>query len=103
MMNKQDINYKRATKFSNGTEYEVFRYNYCDNGCIFHKTKENGFPEFMENGGCPIEDGLEGGRFDASLYPNVLVSVWDGEECINWNHCPFFTREEAGNDSTGSD
>ena len=88
------IHFKRAKLFSNGTEYEIFRYNYCDNGCVFHKERENdGFPEFLEAGGCPIEDGLEGGRFDNSAYPNVIVQVWEDNKCLSWNHCPFFTKK----------
>lgn len=26
------MKYKIAKPFSNGTEYEIFRYNYCENG-----------------------------------------------------------------------
>ena len=63
-----DVKYQRAKRFSDGTEYEIFRYNYCDNGCIFHKERGDGFPAFLEYGGCPIEDGLEDGRFDNSIF-----------------------------------
>ena len=45
------MNYRIAGIFSSGTEYEIFRDNYCDNGCAFHKENEDGFAEFIENGG----------------------------------------------------
>ena len=89
-----DVKYQRAKQFSSGTEYEIFRYNYCDNGCIFHKERGDGFPAFLEDGGCPIEDGLEGGRFDNSVYPSVLLEVWEEDKCRKWHHCPFFTKRE---------
>lgn len=85
--------YKIAKPFSNGTEYEIFKYNYCENGCIFHKEREkDGFPEFVENGGCPIEDRTEGARFDITTFPNVLLEIWEDDKCLNWHHCPFFTK-----------
>lgn len=88
------IRYKKAKIFSSGTEYEVFRYNYCDN-CTFHKEREgDGFPAFLEDGGCPIEDGMENARFDVSKFPNVLLEIWDGRKSIKSHHCPFFTEEE---------
>lgn len=88
------MNYKIARPFSSGTEYEVFRYNYCDN-CEYHKEREDGFTEFVENGGCPIEDGMENARFRIECFPNVLLEVWDGEKCINWHYCPFYRKGGA--------
>jgi len=89
------LSYKIANRFSNGTEYECFRYKYCDNGCIYHKEREDGFTEFVENGGCPIENALEDARLIPFLFPMVLVEVWENkgqinERCLNWHHCPFF-------------
>lgn len=49
--------------FSNGTEYEVFKYNFCED-CKKHKIREDGFPALPEDGGCPIEDAMENARFD---------------------------------------
>lgn len=86
------MNYKIAKPFSNGTEYEVFRYNYCDNGCEHHKERTDGWVEFVENAGCPIENGIEDARFVIEKFPNVILEVWNGEECINWHHCPFYRK-----------
>ena len=92
------MRYERAKPFSNGTEYEIFRHNYCENGCIHHIDREDGFPEILENGGCPIEDGMECARFDKDLFPNVLVEAWDGEEQYMWHHCPFYAKEKGESD-----
>ena len=90
------MKYKAAKIFSSGTEYEMFKYNYCENGCVHHVEREDGFPELLENGGCPIEDRLECARFAIEVFPDVLLEVWDGERCINWHHCPFYTKKEGG-------
>lgn len=39
------MRYERAKPFSNGTEYEIFRHNYCENGCIHHVEGGDGFPD----------------------------------------------------------
>lgn len=88
------MTFKKAIAFSNGTEYEIFKDNYCYNRCIHHREREDGFPEFTENGGCPIEDGIENARFNTEEFPNVLVEVWDKNKCVNWHYCPFYTRSE---------
>ena len=65
------MKYKAAKIFSSGTEYEMFKYNYCENGCIHHVEGGDGFPD-------------------------VLLEVWDGECCINWHHCSFYAKKEGG-------
>lgn len=88
------IKYKIAKIFSSGTEFEIFKDNYCENGCKFHKEREeDGFAEFTENGGCPIEDRCESARFDREMFPNVLLEVWEDGKCLNWHHCPFYIGE----------
>ena len=80
-----------AKPFSSGTEYEVFKYNYCER-CKKHKLREDGFPEFPENGGCPIEDKMEYARFDRSLFPCDHIrelSANDGS-IISWHYCNRF-------------
>ena len=54
------MKYKQATIFSSGTEYEVFKDNYCFDNCYHHKEDKDGYPRFIEDGGCPIED-MKGG------------------------------------------
>lgn len=94
------MQFKIAKVFSSGTEYEIFRDNYCENGCKFHKERErDGFAEFTDNGGCPIEDRCESARFDESAFPNVLLEVWEEGKCLNWHHCPFYTEEDKKDDA----
>lgn len=92
------MKYKQATIFSSGTEYEVFKDNYCFDNCYHHKEDKDGYPRFIEDGGCPIEDKMERARFDANEFPNVLVEVWDNEEtkCFSWHVCPFFLDMKGG-------
>ena len=93
------MKYERAEIFSSGTEYEIFKYNYCENGCIHHvEREEDGFPALLEDGGCPIEDGMECARFNAELFPNVLLRVVDGDKYVKWHHCPFY-RKAVRNDN----
>lgn len=83
--------------FSNGTEYEIFKYNYCER-CRKHKVREeDGFPEFPENGGCKIEDAMENARFDISLFPNNKIRQIEDEygRTIKWHDCIDFERKEG--------
>lgn len=82
--------------FSNGTEFEVFKDNWCYR-CRNHKESEDGFPEFPENGGCPIEDATENARFDKSQFPsNMLLKLRDAEtdELICWHYCLRFSSPD---------
>ena len=78
--------------FSSGTEYEIFKYNFCER-CRKHKESENGFPAFPEDGGCQIEDAMENARFDISLFPSEsirkLTSANDSS-VLAWHYCIEF-------------
>lgn len=89
------MKYRIAEAFSSGTDYEIFRDNYCDNDCVFHKEREDGFTEFVENGGCPIEDRCESARFDEEAFPNVLLEIWKDGVCLKGHHCPFYTKKKG--------
>ena len=78
--------------FSSGTEYEVFKYNFCED-CIKHKLREDGFPAFPEDGGCPIEDAMENARFDISQFPSKNIrELRDSKDnsVITWHCCNEF-------------
>lgn len=87
--------YKIAGAFSSGTDYEIFRDNYCENDCVFHKEREDGFAEFVAYGGCPVEDGCEQARFDEDLFPTVLLEIWEQDKCVKFHHCPFYTKKKV--------
>ena len=90
------MKYKPATVFSSGTEYEIFRYNFCDR-CKFHKMSPDGaFIEFIENGGCPIENDMEGCRFGTVEFPKEIMEVYHNGKRICSHHCPFFTEKRKG-------
>lgn len=81
--------------FSSGTEYECFLYEYCEN-CRAFKLKEDGFPEFPENGGCPILDAMENARFDISQFPSEdILELTDAQtdKIIKWHYCRKFDAE----------
>lgn len=85
-----------AKPFSSGTEYEVFLYNYCEN-CRAYKLRDDGFPEFPENGGCPILDAMEYARFDISRFPSENIRELrdaDTDEIIRWHECNRFDPED---------
>lgn len=56
------MKYRESKPFSSGTEYEVFLYNWCEN-CNHYKVRDDGFPEFPENGGCPVLPRKSGGPY----------------------------------------
>lgn len=85
------MKYKKSKVFSNGTEYECFLEDYCEQ-CYFRRLGEDGFAEFAENGGCVIRDKLETSRFNPEGYPSSYIrEIHDDKGNIqNWHHCMFF-------------
>lgn len=91
-----DMSKTPSTPFSNGTEFEVFKDNWCYR-CRAHKERPDGFPEFPENGGCPIEDATENARFDISKFPSdMLLTLRDAttDEVICWHYCLRFNSPD---------
>lgn len=85
-----------SKQFSSGTEYEVFKYNFCER-CKEHKLNEDGFPAFPEEGGCPIEDAMENARFDISKYPSENIRELrdaNDDSIICWHYCNRFHASE---------
>ena len=90
---------KPASVFSNGTEYEVFLYNFCER-CRNYKLRESdGFPEFPENGGCKVLDAMENARFDTSLFPSEWIrELRDADDkIIAWHYCTRFSNPDYEN------
>lgn len=76
--------------FSNGTEYEIFKYNYCE-VCRNHKARKDGFTAFVEDGGCPIENAMEDARFDISKFPNKMIrEIRNDSKVLKYHHCLKF-------------
>ena len=83
-----------AAPFSNGMSYEFFCENFCYR-CKKGKWNDNGFPEYVENGGCPIWDACENARFDASLFPKEIVKVIEDNGKVRfWDICSKFESDD---------
>lgn len=81
---------KPSKPFSNGTEYEVFIDNFCAQ-CDKGKLRADGFPEFPENGGCPIWDAMENARFDKTIFPvNDVVQLEENGKVCCFYACRHF-------------
>lgn len=85
------MSYEKSKPFSNGMEYEFFKECWCEK-CKHYKVREDdGFPEFPENGGCPILDFIEYARFDTPAWPGEKIV----EEVVKrWHKCLDFERRE---------
>lgn len=87
---------KKSKPFSSGTEYEIFLYTFCER-CRLYKLRKDGFPEFPENGGCPILDKMENARFDVSEFPSEFIrELTDAKtgNIIAWHYCNRFDAED---------
>ena len=84
-----------STPFSSGTEYENFIYYFCER-CKRGKRNEDGFPEFPEEGGCPIWDAMENARFGQPFPSDKIVRlVGDNGEIQVYNCCMEFDAVDA--------
>lgn len=85
------MKYREGKPFSSGTEYEVFLYNWCEN-CNHYKLRDDGFPEFPEQGGCPVLDAMENARFNIDEFPkkDVVEEVDDAGNVVRRHVCERF-------------
>ena len=90
------MKYNESKPFSSGTEYEVFLYNWCEL-CTHYKLREDdGFPEFPENGGCPVLDAMEIARFDLNVFPckEIIEEQDDNGNIVYYHKCIRFKRKK---------
>ena len=86
---------KPAVPFSNGMSYEFFCENFCDR-CTKGKRNENGFPEYVENGGCPIGDAMERARYGGEFPSQHIVQIWDDDGNVkHFEVCTAFETVDA--------
>lgn len=89
------IELKPSKPFPNGMSYEYFLECFCLR-CKHGKLREDGFPEFPEDGGCKIWDALENARFDLSLFPcNDVVQIERDGEAVMLSICKHFVSDDA--------
>lgn len=87
---------KPSKPFSNGTEYEDFRYQFCER-CLHYVMRKDGFPELPENGGCRILDAMENARFDIKQFPSEWVrelTSANDDSPIAWHYCIRFSHND---------
>lgn len=90
------MKYAESTPFSSGMEYEFFKESWCEN-CTHYKAREDGFPEFPQNGGCPVLDKMEYARFDISKWPSKDI-IEERDENGNvqyWHKCTKYMRKKG--------
>ena len=89
------MEYRKSMPFSSGTEYEIFKDNWCYECEHYKEREDDGFPEFPENGGCRILDLMERARFDIKYWPNKkIVEEWDDGKRIRSHICAEFVKEQ---------
>lgn len=71
-----------GTLFSNGTEYEIFQYNFCDKCSKFVYWEE----ATDDNPVCPIEEAMAQACFDETKFPHEFIQ----EDEQGYKHCTEF-------------
>lgn len=86
---------EESKPFSSGTEYEVFLYNWCER-CTHYKLRDDGFPEFPENGGCPVLDAMEYARLDINLFPRkeIIEEQDENGNVVYYHKCTRFMKKK---------
>ncbi len=87
---------EKSKPFSNGTEYEYFKETWCER-CAHCKYREDGFPEFPEQGGCKILDAMENARFEISYWPGKEIIEERDEDgnVMYWHKCTRFIKRKG--------
>ena len=85
------MKYRESKPFENDTEYVCFVYNWCEK-CKHYKLRDDGFPEFPENGGCPVLDAMENARFNIEEFPkkDIVEEIYDGGDVVRCHVCRRF-------------
>ena len=89
------IEIRKGTEFSNGTEFEVFRENFCLR-CKKHKDGEDGVVcAFVEDGGCPIENAMEDARWGEKFPSDQIVTILENGNYKYWHVCKSFETDDV--------
>ena len=85
------MGYREAKPFSSGTEYNIFLYNWCEK-CKHCKLRDDGFPAFPEQGGCPVLDAMENARFNIDEFPKkeIVEEIDDDGDVVCFHVCKRF-------------
>lgn len=98
------MRYSESKPFSSGMDYEFFVENWCGN-CTRYKLRDDMFPEFPENGGCPVLDAIEYARFDLSKFPSkdIIEERDEDGNVLYWHKCTKFKRRKANGQKENDD
>lgn len=88
------MKYNESKPFSSGAEYDEFLCYWCER-CTHYKLRD-GFPEFPENGGCPVLDAIERAQFNTNAFPSkVIIEEQDENGTIDYYHkCTRFMKKK---------
>lgn len=87
---------EKSKPFFSGTEYECFRYRWCERCARYKVREDDGFPEFPERGGCRILDLMERARFDEKWWPckKIVTEKCENGDVKYWHKCTEFMRNK---------
>lgn len=87
--------YRESRPFENNAEYVRFVHNWCKK-CTHFKLHNGLFPEYPENGGCPVLDAIEIARIDLSKFPSkdIIEERDENGNVLYWHKCTEFNRKK---------
>ncbi len=90
------MKYSESKPFSSGMDYEFFLENWCEK-CTHFKLHNGLFPEYPEDGGCPVLDAIEIAKIDLSKFPSkdVIEERDEDGNVLYWHKCTKFKRRKA--------
>ena len=78
--------YRESRPFENNAEYVRFVHNWCKN-CTHLKLHNGLFPDYPDDGGCPILDAIEIANINIDRFPKrVIVEEIDDDENVVRRH-----------------
>ena len=84
--------YRESRPFETNAEYVRFVHNWCKN-CTHFKLHNGLFPEYPEDGGCPVLDAIEIARNnDIGFFPkrDIIEEVYDDVDLVSRRICKRF-------------
>lgn len=85
------MKYRESKPFENNAEYVRFVDNWCKK-CIHLKLHNGLFPNYPEDGGCPVLDAIEIANIDIDWFPkkDIVEEVYDNVDMVSRRICKRF-------------
>lgn len=90
------MKYSESEPFASGADYEIFLDNWCKK-CT-HFLLHNGlFPEYPDDGCCPVLDAIELAKIDLSYFPSddIIEERDEDGSVLYWHKCTKFKRRKT--------